>query len=63
MSYLYLLLALSFAVSALGWIYFIYFFSLGYGILCSTSPNSFIINISTKWMVFPLTFCFNNITM
>ena len=35
MSYLYLLLALSFAVSALGWIYFIYFFSLGYGFTIS----------------------------
>ena len=35
MSYLYLLLALSFAVSALGWIYFIYFFSIGYGFTIS----------------------------
>ena len=31
MSYLLLLLAISFAVSAVGWIYFIYFFSIGYG--------------------------------
>lgn len=31
MGYLYALLALSFAVSAVGWIYFIYFFSIGYG--------------------------------
>ena len=31
MSYLLVLLAVSFAVSALGWIYFIYFFSIGYG--------------------------------
>lgn len=31
MTYLYVLLALSFAISALGWVYFIYFFSLGYG--------------------------------
>ena len=35
MTYLYLLLALSFAVSALGWIYFIYFFSIGYGFAIS----------------------------
>lgn len=35
MTYLYVLLALSFAVSALGWIYFIYFFSLGYGFAIS----------------------------
>ena len=31
MSYLLILLAVSMAVSALGWIYFIYFFSIGYG--------------------------------
>ena len=31
MNYLLVLLAVSFAVSALGWIYFIYFFSIGYG--------------------------------
>lgn len=31
MSYLLILLAVSLAVSALGWIYFIYFFSIGYG--------------------------------
>ena len=31
MSYLLVLLAVSLAVSALGWIYFIYFFSIGYG--------------------------------
>ena len=31
MGYLLLLLAISFAVSAVGWIYFIYFFSIGYG--------------------------------
>ena len=30
-SYLLILLTVSFAVSALGWIYFIYFFSIGYG--------------------------------
>lgn len=36
MSYLLLLLALSFAVSAVGWIYFIYFFSIGYGFAIST---------------------------
>lgn len=29
MNYLLVLLAVSFAVSALGWIYFIYFFSIG----------------------------------
>ena len=31
MNDLLILLAVSFAVSALGWIYFIYFFSIGYG--------------------------------
>ena len=31
MWYLLILLAVSLAVSALGWIYFIYFFSIGYG--------------------------------
>ena len=30
-----ILLALSFAVSSLGWIYFIYFFSIGYGFAIS----------------------------
>ncbi len=35
MTYLYLLLLLSFAVSALGWVYFIYFFSIGYGFAIS----------------------------
>ncbi|MBQ5896083.1 MAG: DUF1295 domain-containing protein [Bacteroidaceae bacterium] len=32
MSYLLILLAVSFAASAVGWIYFIYFFSIGYGL-------------------------------
>ena len=31
MGYLFMLLAVSMAVSAVGWIYFIYFFSVGYG--------------------------------
>ena len=31
MHYLLILLLVSLAVSALGWVYFIYFFSLGYG--------------------------------
>ena len=35
MTYLWILLAISFAVSALGWIYFIYFFSIGYGVAIS----------------------------
>lgn len=35
MTYLLILLALSFAVSAVGWIYFIYFFSIGYGLSIS----------------------------
>lgn len=35
MAYLWILLALSFAVSSLGWIYFIYFFSIGYGFAIS----------------------------
>lgn len=36
MNYLFTLLAISFAVSAVGWIYFIYFFSIGYGFAIST---------------------------
>lgn len=35
MTYLLLLLAISFTVSALGWVYFIYFFSIGYGLAIS----------------------------
>ncbi|MBR2300861.1 MAG: DUF1295 domain-containing protein [Bacteroidaceae bacterium] len=35
MNYLLIFLAISFAVSALGWIYFIYFFSIGYGLSIS----------------------------
>lgn len=35
MSYLWIMLAISFAVSAVGWIYFIYFFSVGYGLAIS----------------------------
>lgn len=35
MTYLLLLLAISFAISALGWVYFIYFFSIGYGLTIS----------------------------
>ena len=35
MTFLYVLLALSFAISALGWVYFIYFFSIGYGFAIS----------------------------
>ncbi len=35
MAYLWILLAISFAVSSLGWIYFIYFFSIGYGFAIS----------------------------
>ena len=36
MSYLLLLLAISLLISAVGWIYFIYFFSIGYGLAIST---------------------------
>lgn len=35
MAYLLTLLAISFAVSSVGWIYFIYFFSIGYGLSIS----------------------------
>ena len=35
MVYLWILLAISFTVSSLGWIYFIYFFSIGYGLAIS----------------------------
>ena len=36
MTYLYVLFALSLAISALGWVYFIYFFSIGYGFAISS---------------------------
>ena len=35
MNYLLILLGISFLVSAVGWIYFIYFFSIGYGLSIS----------------------------
>ncbi len=35
MTYMWILLAISFAVSAVGWLYFIYFFSIGYGFAIS----------------------------
>lgn len=35
MNYLWILLAISFVTSAVGWIYFIYFFSIGYGLTIS----------------------------
>lgn len=35
MEHMWILLAVSFAVSAVGWIYFIYFFSIGYGLSIS----------------------------
>ena len=35
MEHLWILLAISFAVSAVGWIYFVYFFSIGYGLSIS----------------------------
>ena len=35
MAHLLVLLALSFLVSAVGWFYFIYFFSIGYGLSIS----------------------------
>lgn len=35
MTYLWILLGISFAVSAIGWVYFIYFFSVGYGLAIS----------------------------
>lgn len=35
MSYMWILLALSLAVSSVGWYYFIYFFSIGYGLSIS----------------------------
>lgn len=35
MTYLLILLGLSFLVSSVGWIYFIYFFSIGYGLSIS----------------------------
>ncbi len=35
MEHLWILLAISFAISAVGWIYFVYFFSIGYGLSIS----------------------------
>ena len=35
MTYMWILLALSLAVSSVGWYYFIYFFSIGYGLTIS----------------------------
>ena len=35
MEHLWTLLAISFAISAVGWIYFVYFFSIGYGLSIS----------------------------
>lgn len=35
MEHLWILLAISFVVSAVGWIYFVYFFSIGYGLSIS----------------------------
>ena len=43
MSYLLILLAVSLAVSALGWIYFIYFFSIGYGFSISALAVTLVI--------------------
>lgn len=43
MYYLLILLAVSLAVSALGWIYFIYFFSIGYGFGISALALSLVI--------------------
>ena len=39
MMYLLTLLAISFAVSAVGWLYFIYFFSIGYGFAISANDR------------------------
>ncbi|MBQ9864689.1 MAG: hypothetical protein IJM33_05050 [Bacteroidales bacterium] len=39
MHYLLILLAVSLAVSAVGWKYFIYFFSLGHGGALATLPR------------------------
>ena len=35
MTYMWIILALSLAVSSVGWYYFIYFFSIGYGFTIS----------------------------
>ena len=45
MGYLYLLLALSLAISSLGWVYFIYFFSIGYGFSVS------VLSVAITWPV------------
>lgn len=43
MDYLYILLMVSLAVSAIGWFYFIYFFSIGYGLSISALSVALVI--------------------
>ena len=57
MMYMYALLALAFAVSAIGWVYFIYFFSIGYGFAISALSVASVI-IFRDVMTWPaLLFC------
>ena len=56
MNYLLILFAVSMLVSGLGWIYFIYFFSIGYGFgNCMQTEQC---HISLQWVIFP---CAQNI--
>lgn len=48
MNYLWILLAVSLAASAVGWIYFIYFFSIGYGLAIASLAASITIIFSSS---------------
>ena len=48
MNYLWILLAISLAASAVGWIYFIYFFSIGYGLAIASLAASITIIFSSS---------------
>lgn len=56
MDYLWILLAASLAASAVGWIYFIYFFSIGYGLsiamLATATAIIFASSITTPSVIF-----------
>ena len=54
MTYLWLLLGISLAVSAVGWLYFIYFFSIGYGLSIAALATASLI-IFTNALSLPMT--------
>ena len=57
MMYMYLLLALAFGVSAIGWVYFIYFFSIGYGFAISALSLASVIIFRDVMTLPALLFC------